>query len=224
LVVAAHPDDEVLGCGGTIARLSAAGARVHIVLMADGESSRLRSHQGQSVSEQITARAAAADAACTVLGGASVDVLSLPDNRMDETSLLDVVQLIEGFVGRYQPRAVLTHHSGDVNIDHRVVHDAVVAACRPVPNHCVKELLFFEIPSSTEWRPPASAQPFTPNCFVDISATLEKKLEALQVYASELREFPHPRSLQAVEALAKWRGATVGVTAGEAFVLGRRLY
>ncbi len=137
--------------------------------------------------------------------------------------LLDVVQRIETFVARYGPATVLTHHAGDVNVDHRVVHDAVIAACRPQPMHTVRELLFFEIPSSTEWRPPASAPPFTPNWFVDISDTLDAKLAALRAYAPEMRPFPHPRSMEAVVALATWRGATVGVAAAEAFMLGRAI-
>jgi LmbE family N-acetylglucosaminyl deacetylase len=147
----------------------------------------------------------------------------MPDNRMDCVDMLDVVQQIEESVQRHKPCTVLTHNAGDVNIDHRIVHDAVIAACRPQPGHCVKKLLFFEVPSSTEWRPAASAPVFSPNFFVDISATLARKLKALEAYASELREFPHPRSLQAVSALARWRGASVGVMAAEAFMLGREV-
>ena len=142
---------------------------------------------------------------------------------MDELGLLDVVKHVEAFVQSYEPLTVLTHHSGDVNVDHRVIHDAVITVCRPQVNHPVKELLFFEVPSSTEWRPPASAESFQPNWFTDISTTLDVKLEALQAYKAELRPFPHPRSLEAVSALAGWRGATVGVEAAEAFVLGRKL-
>lgn len=219
LVVAAHPDDEVLGCGGTIARLAAAGREVHVLLLADGESSRLQANSA----EILAARNAAAEAAGRMLGCSSTETLTLPDNRMDELALLDVVRQVETRVERLRPAMVLTHHSGDVNIDHRIAHEACVVACRPVPGHPVRELLFFEIPSSTEWRPPASAAVFAPNYFVDISAVLDRKMAALEAYASELRAFPHPRSPAAVEALARWRGATMGVAAAEAFVLGRRI-
>ena len=147
----------------------------------------------------------------------------MPDNRMDSVDLLQVVREIEKSVESHAPSVVLTHHASDVNIDHRVVHDAVLAACRPQPDHPVRRLLFFEVPSSTEWGPAASAQPFSPNFFVNISSTLATKLEALKAYGSELRAFPHPRSLQAVSALAQWRGASVGVVAAEAFVLGREI-
>lgn len=222
-VIAAHPDDEVLGCGGTMARMASEGRAVHILLMADGETSRV-SDAGEAIDRgRLAARIAAAESACEILGCSSVDVLGMPDNRLDGLELLDLVRHIETFVERYQPLTLLTHHAGDVNIDHRVVQDAVITACRPQNDHPVKELLFFEVPSSTEWRPPGSAEAFNPNWFVDISTTLAVKLEALQTYDSELRAFPHPRSLQAVGALAQWRGATVGVAAAEAFALGRKV-
>jgi Uncharacterized proteins, LmbE homologs len=165
----------------------------------------------------------AAREACRILGCASVEALGLPDNRMDGLDMLDVVKLIEEKVAQHKPSTILTHHAGDVNVDHRVVHQAVLAACRPQPGHSVETLLFFEVPSSTEWSPPGSAPAFTPNWFVDISGQLSAKLAALRAYDSELRPFPHPRSIEAVEALAKWRGATAGFAAGEAFILGRRL-
>ena len=222
-VLAAHPDDEVLGCGGTLARMALSGRAVHILLMADGETARAGDASPSIDPARLAARTAAAENACTRLGCASVEVLVLPDNRLDGMELLDVVKRIESFLERYQPSTVLTHHAGDVNIDHRIVHEAAIAACRPQPGHPVKELLFFEVPSSSEWRPPGSATSFNPNWFVDISTTLATKLDALQAYEAELRAFPHPRSVRAVEALARWRGATVGVDAAEAFVLGRNI-
>jgi LmbE family N-acetylglucosaminyl deacetylase len=222
-VVAAHPDDEVLGCGGTLARMASEGRSVHVLFVSDGQTSR-RIEPGQPSTEKtLMARTAAAKVACAILNASSVEMLALPDNSLDGVELLDVVRHIESFVQRHRPSLLLTHHCGDVNIDHRVVHDAVISACRPQPGHPVKELLFFEVPSSTEWRPAGSAHAFNPNYFVDISKSLPKKLEALNAYAAELRPFPHPRSIKAVTALANWRGAMVGVEAAEAFVLGRRL-
>lgn len=221
-VIAAHPDDEVLGCGGTITRLSNEGHKVDILLIADGESSRESAEQSIDPG-LLSARNAAAKSVCKILGCSSVKSLNLPDNRLDGLEILDIVKQIEQFVERYQPSTVFTHHAGDVNIDHRIVHDAVIAACRPQPDHPVKGLLFFEVPSSTEWRPPGSAVTFAPNVFFNISETLNLKLKALQIYERELRAFPHARSLKAVEALARWRGATVGVEAAEGFVLGRKL-
>lgn len=222
-VVAAHPDDEVLGCGGTIARMANDGHDVHVLLLGDGETSRASSFSDPIDSEAVTARNAAAREACAILGCASVESLELPDNRLDGVNLIDVVKHIEAFLLRFQPETVLTHHFGDLNIDHRVVHEAVLTACRPQLDHPVKKVLFFEVPSSTEWRFSGVVPAFAPNWFVDISSTLETKLEALKAYDTELRAFPHPRSLEAVEALARWRGATVGMTAAEAFALGRVL-
>lgn len=222
LVVAAHPDDEVLGCGGSLARLANEGHTINILLLADGESSRQADVQDRDY-ELVSARNKAAEEACKIMGCKSVNILNLPDNRLDGLERLDIIKQIEIFIERYRPSMVFTHHSGDVNIDHRIVHDAVVAACRPQPGHPVKEVLFFEVPSSTEWRPPGSDSSFNPNIFYDISETLENKLEALLAYESELRDFPHPRSLKAVRALAEWRGTTAGVEAAEAFVLGRKI-
>ncbi|TRZ68762.1 MAG: PIG-L family deacetylase [Comamonadaceae bacterium] len=221
LVLAAHPDDEVLGCGGTIAKWVDAGARVHVAFLADGVYSRQADAHAQQA--ELLARRAAAQKACSILGTQSVSFGDFPDNRMDTIPLLDVTQAVEALIGIHQPDTVLTHHAGDVNIDHRRLHEAVVTACRPQQGHPVKTLLCFEVASSTEWQLPGSGPVFAPNWFVDISATLARKLEALDSYAGELRAWPHPRSLQGVEHLARWRGATVGVDAAEAFILGRQL-
>jgi LmbE family N-acetylglucosaminyl deacetylase len=140
---------------------------------------------------------------------------------MDTVAQLDVVRDIEKQLDQRKPNIVYSHHSGVVNVDHRIVHDAVIVACRPQPGNSVRRLLFFEIMSSTEWQPAVSRSSFHPNWFIDISQVLDLKLEALVAYKSELREFPHPRSLAAVEHLSRWRGATVGVPAAEAFELGR---
>jgi LmbE family N-acetylglucosaminyl deacetylase len=134
--------------------------------------------------------------------------------------LLDVFKEIEARIVRHAPTTLLTQHGSDVNVDHRVVHQAVIVACRPIPGRPVRELLFFKVPSSTDCYPPGSGDSFAPNYFVDVSATLEHKIAALDAYASELRDFPHPRSRFTIDALARWCGATVGVAAAEAFVLG----
>ena len=218
LVLAAHPDDEVLGCGGSIARLARSGARVHVAFLADGVTAR-----PGAPAEELDARRNAARRAGEVLGVSSLSFGDFPDNRMDTVTLLDVVQAIEALIATHQPDTLFTHHSGDVNVDHRRIHEAVTAACRPQTGHPVRTLLSFEVPSSTEWQLPGPATAFVPNWFVDISETLQLKLAALDAYAAELREWPHPRSRRGVTHLAHWRGATVGVDAAEAFVLGRQL-
>ncbi len=222
-VIAAHPDDEVLGCGASLARFAREGYRVHVLLLADGESSRSCVSGEAQPGSRISGRKEAAMRASEILGCTSVELLDLPDNRLDSLDRLDVVKLVESFVERHEPFRVLTHHAGDVNIDHRVVHDAVIASCRSQPGFCVRELLFFEVPSSTEWRPPCSMPAFEPNYFVDVSDTIERKLRAMEAYRDEMREAPHPRSRSALNALAQWRGAIVGVSAAEAFMLGRML-
>lgn len=218
LIVAAHPDDEVLGCGGTIARHTAEGSTVNVIFLADGVTARDRTDSAERQRRQ-----AAAHQAANCLGIHSVQFHDFPDNRLDTIELIKIVQTIEQAIAQHQPDTVLTHHAGDVNIDRQRVHQAVVTACRPQPGHPVRTLLFFEVPSSTEWQPPGSAPAFLPNWFIDISDTLERKLEALSAYREELRDFPHPRSREAIEALARWRGATVGIRAAEGFVLGRRV-
>jgi LmbE family N-acetylglucosaminyl deacetylase len=219
LVIVAHPDDEVLGCGGTIAKHVAEGDAVKTIILADGVSSR--STREDINHEQIQARRNNAIKANKILGVNDVSFYEYVDNRMDGVNLLDVIKDVESEIESFQPSIIYTHHVGDVNIDHKVVHNAVITACRPKPGFCVKELLFFEVLSSTEWRPSSSGMQFSPSCFVDIADTMQKKIEALRAYADEMCEFPHPRSIKACECLAYWRGASVGLNAAEAFELGR---
>ena len=222
-VIAAHPDDEILGCGGTIAEHVKAGDEVHVLILAEGVTSRDNQCDRYAHVPELSELVEAAHSANKILGTTSLTMESLPDNRLDSLNRLDIVKIIEAFVEKHQPTTTYTHHAGDVNIDHRIIHEAVVTACRPVPGRIVRTLLFFEIASSTEWQTSGSAPFFCPNWFVDISETLDKKLEALQAYHSEMRSWPHARSVEALEHLARWRGATVGVEAAEAFILGRNI-
>ena len=218
LVVAAHPDDEVLGCGGYIANQVWSGDEVFVTFLSDGVTSR----QGNLGLQEIESRRNAARLASKVLGATDVSFGDFPDNKLDASPLLEVIKSIEAVVELVRPQIVLTHFGGDLNIDHRIVNQAVLTACRPTPDQGVKEILFFEVPSSTEWQVPIEGEAFVPTWFEDISETLELKIKALTVYEHELREWPHPRSIKAVEHLAHWRGASCGVDAAEAFVLGRR--
>jgi LmbE family N-acetylglucosaminyl deacetylase len=194
---------------------------VHIAFLADGVSSR--EGNGAAQRAEIETRRQAARIACHILGGKSVSFADFPDNRMDTVALLSIAKVVETLITEYGPDTLLTHHYGDLNIDHQLTHQAVAIACRPQRGHPVKSLLCFELPSSTEWQLPGVASVFAPNWFVDISNTLERKLAALDSYAAELRPWPHPRSRQGVEYLARWRGATIGVDGAEAFVLGRQI-
>jgi LmbE family N-acetylglucosaminyl deacetylase len=219
LVVAAHPDDEVLGCGGTMRRISESGVRVDVMFLSDGVSSR-----GDVVDPiKLAERNASAVEASLILGANHPTFHTLPDNQLDTVPLLTVCKLVEAKIAECRPDTILTHFGNDVNVDHRVVSEAVTVACRPQSWSPVKRILFFEVPSSTEWRMDNGVGTFAPNYFVDISAHLGHKLDALNCYASELRDWPHPRSLKAVKDLCGWRGATVGVDAAEAFMLGREI-
>ena len=223
LIVAAHPDDEVLGCGGTIARHADAGDQVQVLIVAEGATSRQQQRDRVQATDELSALAQAAQQAGAILRAQGVELLDLPDNRLDSLDRLDLIKQIEERIDRHQPQVVYVHHAGDVNVDHRRLHEAVVTACRPTPGQPVRRLLSFEVASSTEWQPPGSAPPFQPNWFVDISAQWPRKREALVAYASEMRPWPHARSLEALEHLARWRGAQVGVEAAEAFCLLRQL-
>jgi LmbE family N-acetylglucosaminyl deacetylase len=174
LVIAAHPDDEVLGFGATIARMTEEGWQVHVFIAAEGITGRSKERNQWPSRDALEDLNKSAMAANKILGSSSLQLNSLPDNRMDSVALLDIVKLLELEIERYKPSIVFTHHSGDVNIDHRILHDAVIAACRPQPGHPVKTLLFFEIPSSTEWRPASSQIYFAPNCYYDVTNYLEK--------------------------------------------------
>ena len=223
LVIAAHPDDEVLGCGGTIARHAEAGDQVQVLIVAEGATSRLQQRDRGQASDELSALGQAARKAGAILGVAGVELLDCPDNRLDSLDRLDLIKLIEVRMERHQPQVVYVHHAGDVNVDHRRLHEAVITACRPTPGQPVRRLLSFEVASSTEWQPPGSAPPFQPNWFVDITAQWPRKRDALAAYASEMRAWPHARSIEALEHLARWRGAQVGVEAAEAFCLLRNL-
>lgn len=214
LVVAAHPDDEVLGLGGTLARHADQGDEIHILILAEGATSR----QGEGAEAVAHLRQVAARAAA-ILGARPPRFAGLPDNRMDSLDLLDVTQVVEAVVEEVKPDVVYTHHGGDLNRDHRVTHEAVVTACRPLPGAPRRALFAFETVSSTEWASPAVGEAFRPARFVDISASFDRKMRALAEYACEMRPFPHARSLLAVEALARLRGSQAGLDAAEAFVL-----
>lgn len=221
LLVAAHPDDEILGCGGTLAKHVSQGDDVSVVILAEGLTSRAPTRKEGRVAENLLALAVAARRACAVLGVNDVTLHNFPDNRMDSLDILDVIKVVELHVENMQPEIVYTHHYGDVNMDHQITYQAVVTACRPQPGHSVKKLLTFETVSSTEWQPPQSGVGFNPNWFVDISETLETKMKALAIYESEMRPWPHPRSMEGIKYQAHWRGSFVGVNAAEAFVLAR---
>ncbi len=222
LVVAAHPDDEVLGCGGTMARLANEGHDVRIAILAEGMTSRYQQREQANQNELKNLHSNAQQAADRVRAKELV-LCKLPDNRLDTVPLLEVVKLVEGLIKKFNPAVIYTHHPGDLNVDHGVVHRAVLTATRPVPGQRVREVYAFEVPSSTEWAFQRLEPSFRPNVFVDIGATLETKVDALACYDTETRKFPHPRSPEAVRAVAMRWGSVAGFQAAEAFELIRSL-
>ncbi len=215
--VFAHPDDEVLAAGGTLARLAAANVPVHVLILATGLEAR-----GKASSDQFARlRAEAERAVVTTLGCRSIAFADFPDNRMDSVARLDVIKRVEAFVGDTGADTVFTHHPGDINLDHGVVARAVMTATRPVPGSRIRRVWAGEVISSSEWGLPAER--FVPNAWIDISATLSKKRDALACYTGELREFPHPRSLDALVHHARLRGSECGAEAAEAFQILREV-
>lgn len=221
LVVAAHPDDEVLGCGATMARHAAAGDAVCVLILGEGVTSRKGMPAPRRKAALKSLQAAAKEAASR-LGVKRLVFKGFPDNRFDTVARLDIVHAIEAVVADWKPEIVYTHGAYDLNVDHQVCAEAVKTATRPLPGSRVREVYSFEVPSSTEWRfDPAAA--FHPDLFIDVSATLERKLHALAAYEPEMRSFPHPRSPEYVKALALVRGGQSGLAAAEAFRTVRRL-
>jgi len=219
LVVAAHPDDEALGCAGTLFRHRRAGAEVSVLFLADGETARTGAD-----SDGVARRTRMAEAAAAAMGGLSVRMAGFPDNRLDAVAMLDLARAVEAALAECDPTLVYTHHAGDLNIDHRRAHQAAMTACRPLPGRRVREIRCFEVLSSTEWGGPGMGPSFDPTLFIGLDTdALAAKRSALEAYAPEMRDAPHPRSWETVAALATLRGSAVGLPAAEGFVTARRI-
>ena len=216
LIVAAHPDDEVLGCFGTVARLIDEGSEVYTLILGEGKTSR----DGASSSEIVKLKDEIKKAN-EVIGVKEVFTKEFADNRFDSVNLLDIVKAIEEIKSQIKPDTIFTHYQKDLNIDHQKTYQAVITATRPMQGESVKEIYSFDILSSTEWNYPIS---FSPDFYVDINGYLDKKIEAMKCYNSELRDYPHPRSLKGIELSAKYWGMRVGLEYAEAFEMVRRVY
>lgn len=211
LVVAAHPDDEILGVGGTIAKHVEAGDAVYGLILGEGQTSRFdrREEAGNEIVERLhgdTERAAA------VLGIRKMYFENFADNRFDSVDLLDIVKAVERRIRELRPVIIYTHHRGDLNVDHRMTYQAVLTATRPMQDQPVKEIYTFETVSSTEWNFSYGQEQFAPNVFVRLTeAQFEKKLAAMEEYKTELCAYPHPRSLEMLRASAvRWGGVAGG--------------
>jgi LmbE family N-acetylglucosaminyl deacetylase len=223
LVVAAHPDDEVLGCGATMARHVDCGDEVSVVITAEGVTSRDYQRNVAQRHEQLSTLKSISISANKILGVTDIHFLGFPDNRMDEVPFLDVVKQIEKVKSLVNPTVVYTHFPGDLNIDHRITSDAVATAFRPQPNETAKLIAFFEVLSSTNWSFQTRNTSFVPNLFIGVEQWLERKIMALHSYSEEMRPWPHSRSYEAVKHQAGNRGSDVGVAAAESFMIFRHL-
>lgn len=220
LVVAAHPDDEVLGCGGTIKRLTQENNNLYIAILSQGIISRFPKIKKET-KRQIEKLKESALRASKLFKAKDCFLFDFPDNKFDTVPFLEIVKKIENLIRKIQPTVIFTHHGSDLNIDHNFTHRAVLTATRPIKNMSVREIYTFETPSSTEWSFGQFKPVFSPNVFYDIGKTLDDKIKALKIYESEIRKFPHPRSPEALIAIAKRWGSMVGVMAAEAFELLR---
>lgn len=225
LVVSAHPDDEIIGMGGTLKKISK-GNNIEILFLADGITARKQGGFENSIKYEITEkqkktmrieiekRKEHAKNALKLLGVKQTKFLDLPDNELDLVPFLKIVKEIETEIEKTKCDTIFTHHYNDLNIDHRFAYEASITAARPLQNSRINSIISFEAISSSDWRHPYS---FKPNMFIDISKELPLKIRALKEYKNEIRKFPHPRSKEAIEASAIRWGSLYGYKAAEAF-------
>ena len=216
LVVAAHSDDETLGCGGSLAKFAEEGSQIRIVFMTNGVGAR---GDGSGSAEN---RRNDAKNALHILGVSDIVNYDFPDNQLDQVAMLKLAQVIENEIAKFQPELIISHHAGDLNIDHQRIAEAVLVASRPQPGLCVKEIWAFEVLSATEWSFTIDHF-FAPNYFIDVSKFIEIKLKACAQYKDEFKDSPHTRSLDHVQTLAMHRGNTVGLHYAEAFRIIRKV-
>ena len=218
LVIAAHPDDEILGCGATLAKMARTGYSVHSVIVSEGITSR----KSKDSKKQLLDLRKANKKSSKIINFTSMQLLNFPDNKLYSVDFLRIVQTFESIINKIKPSIVFTHHSGDLNIDHQIVNKAVITATRPIEKCPVKKIFTFETPSSSEWRFDEE-NTFVPNYFENIEKFIKYKINALKAYKSEMRKFPHPRSIENVKSIAKVRGSTVGFRFAEAFRIVRQI-
>lgn len=214
LIVVAHPDDEVLGCFGTVAKFINNGYEAYTLILGEGKTSRDDNRDLENKKAELDLLNSEIQKANELIGIKKVFTHSFPDNRFDSVPLLDIIKVISKVNQEVQADIIFTHYEHDLNIDHQITYKAVITATRPMKDECVKEIYSFEILSSTEWNYPLS---FSPDIFYDISKTLDIKIKAMNEYKSELCKYPHPRSLEGIELNAKYQGMRVGKEYIEAF-------
>lgn len=222
MVVVAHPDDELLGLGGTLHKLALEGSVIRVVILGEGITSRSESRDEGKWARELAAHHENINAAKNCINYHELATFSLPDNRFDQVDLLDIIKIVEKEKEDFKPSVIFTHHSGDLNIDHQLTFQAVLTSCRPMNHEPVKTIITFETPSGTEWQSTSDPRSFTPNFYMGISEDdLAAKIKGMECYEYEKRAFPHPRSPEALRLLAQYRGMTIGQELAEAFQIIR---
>ncbi len=223
MVVAAHPDDEVLGLGATMHRLiHKYNAQTHVVILGEGLTSRSEDRDTDKWKEKLKVHRSNIRDAQEKIGYGSVNFYDFPDNQFDTVALLDIIKVVEKEKEAFRPEVIFTHHGGDVNIDHQRTFESVVTACRPMEDEVVKTILTYETPSGTEWIASTDPRQFTPNVFIEVKEeSIQAKCEAMECYEFEKREYPHPRSPESLKIRAKYWGLTTGYQYAEPYCLIR---
>lgn len=223
LVVAAHPDDELLGLGATMHHLiNNYNVSVHVVILGEGITSRSDDRNLELWDEALKTHRNNIKKAADIIGYQSVSIYSFSDNRFDHHDLLDIIKTVEHEKEKFRPDIIFTHNAGDLNIDHQLTYQAVVTSCRPMADELVKGIITFETPSATEWQAQSDPRHFSPNLYIEVNPEdVEAKIDAMSQYQFETRAFPHPRSSEALKLLASYRGMTVGKQQAEAFQIIR---
>ena len=223
MIVVAHPDDELLGLGASMNRLIIDfNVKTHVVILGEGLTSRSDKRELTKWKKELETHNKNIVSAIKAIGYHSFKTYNFPDNRFDTMALLDIVKVIEKEKSEFKPDIIFTHHGGDLNIDHQKTFEAVVTACRPMDSETVKALITFETPSGTEWRSNTDPRHFLPNLYISVSSeNVKAKIRGMEKYKFETRNFPHPRSPEALRILAQRWGITVGVNYAEAFSIVR---
>ena len=214
LIIGAHPDDEILGCGGTIDKYKKMNYNIYTLILGSGIDSRDIKKKNDIKKKKLLLQSVKAN---KFLGVKKIYFENLKDNNFDSYSLLHIIKIIERYIYKIKPIIIFTHNNCDLNIDHRITFQSTLTACRPQRNSTVKKLYSFEVPSSTEWAFSKITRNFQPNFFVNIEKSIKNKIKSLKFYKSEMRKFPHPRSLKNVENISLIRGSSVGLKNAEAF-------